>query len=98
MPRRQRKRFVIAFAWAMAATTGHDCATAADRKPPPREASTQFDWTGFYVGGHVRYSHGNARVNVADDDAVNFNSSIGRLIGRLQGGYNYVLRSRLRLA
>src|SRR5262245_896392 len=29
MPRRQRKRFVIAFAWAMAATTGHDCATAA---------------------------------------------------------------------
>src|SRR6266550_3963177 len=53
MPRRQRKRFVIAFAWAMAATTGHDCATAADRKPPPREALTQFDWTGLYVGGHL---------------------------------------------
>ena len=97
MPRRQRKRFVIAFAWAMAATTGHDCATAADRKPPPREASTQFDWTGFYVGGHVGYSHGNARVNVVDDDAVNFKSSFGSLIGGLQGGYNYVLPSRFLL-
>jgi high affinity Mn2+ porin len=97
MPRRQRKRFVIAFAWAMAATTGHDCATAADRKPPPRQASTQFDWTGFYVGGHVGYTRGNARVNVVDDDAVNFKSSFGSLIGGLQGGYNYVLPSRLLL-
>jgi high affinity Mn2+ porin len=97
MPRRQRKRFVIAFAWAMAATTGHDCATAADRKPAPREASTQFDWTGFYVGGHVGYARGDARVNVVDDDAVNFKSSFGSLIGGLQGGYNYVLPSRFLL-
>src|SRR6266511_4138676 len=97
MPRRQRKRFVIAFAWAMAATTGHDCATAADRKPPPRQASTQFDWTGFYAGGHVGYARGDARVNVVDDDAVNFKSSFGSLIGGLQGGYNYVLPSRFLL-
>src|SRR6266480_3666068 len=81
----------------MAATTGHDCATAADRKLPPRQASTQFDWTGFYVGGHVGYSHGNARVNVVDDDAVNFRSSFGSLIGGLQVGYNYVLPSRFLL-
>src|SRR6266540_3189604 len=97
MPRRQRKRFVIAFAWAMAATTGHDCATAAERKPAPRQASTQFDWTGFYVGGHVGYTRGNARVNVVDDDAVNFKSPFGSLIGGLQGGYNYVLPSRFLL-
>src|SRR6266508_4592302 len=68
MPRRQRKRFVIAFAWAMAATTGHDCATAADLKPALRQASTQFDWTGFYVGGHVGYSRGSAEVTVTDPD------------------------------
>src|SRR6266540_2645076 len=97
MPRRQRKRFVIAFAWAMAATTGHDCATAADRKPPPREASTQFDWTGFYLGGHVGYTRGNARATVVDDDPDSFKSSFGSLIGGLQGGYNYVLPSRLLL-
>jgi high affinity Mn2+ porin len=97
MPRRQRKRFVIAFAWAMAATTGHDCATAADRKPAPREALTQFDWTGFYLGGHVGYSRGSAEVTVADPDPTHFNKSFGSLIGGLQGGYNYVLPSRFLL-
>jgi high affinity Mn2+ porin len=66
MPRREIKRFVIAFAWAMAATTAHDWATAADLKPAPREVLTQYDWTGFYVGGHVGYSRGNAQVTLGD--------------------------------
>src|SRR5215471_1200254 len=56
-----------------------------------------FDWTGFYVGGHVGYARGNARVNLADDEPANFTSSFGTLTGGLQGGYNYVLPSRLLL-
>src|SRR6266566_436312 len=56
-----------------------------------------FDWTGFYVGGHVGYARGNARVNILDDDTANFKSSFGSLTGGLQGGYNYVLPSRLLL-
>src|SRR5215813_7130429 len=63
-------------------------------KAPPAPASS-FDWTGFYVGGHVGYSRGNARVNLADDDVTNFSHRFGSLIGGLQGGYNYVLPSRL---
>jgi hypothetical protein len=35
---------------------------AADLKPQTHEALTDYDWTGFYVGGHVGYSRGNARV------------------------------------
>jgi high affinity Mn2+ porin len=60
---------------------------------PPRS----FDWTGFYVGGHVGYSRGNARVNVIDDDPTNFSHRFGSLTAGLQGGYNYVLPSRLLL-
>src|SRR5262245_17788306 len=65
-------------------------------KAPPARASS-FDWTGFYVGGHVGYSRGNARVTVVDDDPTNFSKSFGSLTGGLQGGYNYVLPSRLLL-
>jgi high affinity Mn2+ porin len=63
-------------------------------KAPPR-ATPNFDWTGFYVGGHVGYARGNARVNLVDDDAISFKKSFGSLTGGLQGGYNYVLPSRL---
>src|SRR5262249_27652485 len=63
----------------------------------PLARASSFDWTGFYVGGHVGYARGNARVNLADDDTTNFNHAFGSLIGGLQGGYNYVLPSRLLL-
>jgi high affinity Mn2+ porin len=63
----------------------------------PARATSQFDWTGFYVGGHVGYARGNARVNVVDDDAASFKSSFGSLTAGLQGGYNYVLPSHLLL-
>jgi len=38
--------------------------------PLPVKASTApyYDWTGFYIGGHVGYSRGNARVTLGDDD------------------------------
>ncbi|TMJ80091.1 MAG: porin family protein, partial [Alphaproteobacteria bacterium] len=61
-------------------------------KAPTRVSA--FDWTGFYVGGHVGYARGNARVKIVDDDLDSFRSSIGSLTGGLQGGYNYVLPSR----
>jgi high affinity Mn2+ porin len=97
MPRRQKKRLLIACALAMAAATGCDGATAAELKLAPRQASTQFDWIGFYVGGHVGYSRGKARVTLADDESARFGHEFGSLTGGLHGGYNYVLPSRLLL-
>jgi len=95
----------LAFAVGLPATFG--TAQAADAtipspwsqlplKAPPAPA-TSFDWTGFYVGGHVGYARGNARVNLADDDVTNFSHSFGSVTAGLQGGYNYVLPSRLLL-
>ena len=52
-----------------------------------------YDWTGFYVGGHVGYSRGTARASVVDDDTANFTHSFGSLIGGLHGGH----RARNRL-
>jgi high affinity Mn2+ porin len=66
-------------------------------KAPPAPTTPHFDWTGFYVGGHVGYSRGNARVNLVDDDVTNFSHRFGSLTAGLQGGYNYVLPSRLLL-
>ena len=63
----------------------------------PAPATSQFDWTGFYVGGHVGYARGTARVKIVDDDLDTFKSRFGSLTGGLQGGYNYVLPSRLLL-
>src|SRR6516164_3500236 len=56
-------------------------------KAPPAPASS-FDWTGFYVGGHVDYSRGNARVNLVDDDVTYFSHAFGSVTAGLQGGYN----------
>ena len=95
----------LAFAIGLPATFG--TAQAADAtipspwsqlplKAPPAPVSS-FDWTGFYVGGHVGYSRGNARVNLLDDDVTNFSHAFGSLTAGLQGGYNYVLPSRLLL-
>ena len=98
----------IAISLAFAVELATIFATAADAadatapplqlplKAPPASASS-FDWTGFYVGGHVGYSRGNARVTVADDDPTNFSHSFGSLTAGLHGGYNYVLPSRFLL-
>jgi len=58
-------------------------------------------WTGFYFGGHVGYSRGQAQVTLndptTDPHPDNFRSSFGSLTGGLQVGYNYVLPSRFLL-
>jgi high affinity Mn2+ porin len=57
-----------------------------------------YDWTGFYVGGHVGYSRGHAQVTLADPgSSSNFASSFGSLNGGVQLGYNYLLPSRILL-
>jgi high affinity Mn2+ porin len=83
---------LIALGWPTAAA---DMAGGTVRKAQTR--APYFDWTGFYVGGHVGYSRGSAEVTVADPDPTHFSKSFGSLIGGLQGGYNYVLPSRFLL-
>jgi high affinity Mn2+ porin len=61
-------------------------------KGPP---IANYDWSGFYVGGHVGYSRGYGRNTLFDLDPTAASSSFGSLFGGLQFGYNYLLPSRL---
>jgi high affinity Mn2+ porin len=61
-------------------------------KPPP---IANYDWSGFYVGGHVGYSRGYGRNTLFDPNQTTASSSFGSLFGGLQFGYNNLLPSRL---
>ena len=56
------------------------------------EDASRFDWSGFYVGGHVAYGRGHMDYTVFDPDPTQSGRSFGSLYGGLQMGYNYVLR------
>lgn len=71
-------------------------AEAADSKPVVVQ-NPQFDWSGWYVGGHVGYSRGYGRNTLSDPGPTDAGASFGSLFGGLQFGYNYLLPSRLLL-
>ncbi len=56
-----------------------------------------YDWTGFYVGGHVGLSWGRGTSTLSNPNPISVGDSFGSLYGGLQAGYNYVLPSRLLL-
>jgi high affinity Mn2+ porin len=66
-------------------------------KAPPPGPVPYYDWTGFYVGGHVGYSMGHANSTLSDPDPAIFGNSFSSLYAGLQAGYNYVLPSHLLL-
>src|ERR1700692_3512467 len=59
-------------------------------KAPP---IATYDWSGFYVGGHVGYGRGNGRDTLFDTNPTAADSSFGSLFGGMQFGYNYRLAS-----
>jgi high affinity Mn2+ porin len=78
------------------------CARAADLsgamsvKALPAPAP-YYDWTGFYVGGHVAYSMGRATSTLTDSSPSVVGNAFSSLYGGVQAGYNYVFPSRLLL-
>jgi high affinity Mn2+ porin len=79
-------------------------ATAADLprtlpiKAPVRSAI--YDWTGFYLGGHVGYGSGSfgPGINPLPEQGVFFPHSVTGLIGGYQIGYNRQLSNRVVLS
>ncbi len=67
------------------------------KAPPPSSIPSNFNWTGFYLGGHAAYSLGRADSTLSDAAPTPSSNSFGSLYGGLQAGYNYVLPSRLLL-
>src|SRR5579864_885351 len=66
-------------------------------KAPPPAPVAYYDWTGFYVGGHVGYSMGRGTSTLSDPNPAVAGDSFSGLYGGVQGGYNYVFPSRLLL-
>ena len=66
----------------------------APSAPPP---APDYDWTGFYVGGHVAYGMGRGTSTLSDPNLNLVGDSFSSLYGGVQGGYNYVFPSRLLL-
>ena len=77
-------------------TKAADAADVLTKAPPPAAPSI-FDWTGFYVGGHVAYSLGRRTSTLFDPNPGVFNKTFGSDYGGLQAGYNYVFPSRFML-
>jgi len=60
-----------------------------------------YDWSGFYVGGHMGYAFGSSNVSTPGlstslslDQKLNNFDEAGNLGGGIQGGYNYLLPNR----
>jgi len=86
-------------------------ALAADlpAKAPEPDTSTAYDWTGWYIGGHTGAIRGSSNwtstplgsggLSGSFDLPLNFDfmAGTGSYVMGLQGGYNYVLPSRMML-
>jgi high affinity Mn2+ porin len=97
MNRCRRSRACL-FASAGLSTLALDApAIAADapigRPVKARAIQPVFNWTGFYVGGHLGYGRGHANDSLADPVAAGSNKALGSLFGGVQLGYNHVLNS-----
>ena len=100
------KKFVLgAVIGMMLATAG---GAAADdimvtKAPPPPSIPTDFNWTGFYGGGHLGYAWGSSNWTAPPDLSGSLNlfqpfnafNEAGSFSAGLQAGYNYMLTNRL---
>jgi high affinity Mn2+ porin len=70
---------------------------AADLPLKAPALKTVYDWTGFYLGGHVGYGGGSLGpgTNPAPEQGVFLPHSTTGLIGGFQAGYNWQLSNRV---
>ena len=91
----------LCFAAALASglTTSAHAGDAGGEMPvkAPAAPAPFYDWTGFYVGGHVANSVGRANSTLSDPEPTASTNPFNSEYGGLQAGYNYVLPSRLLL-
>jgi high affinity Mn2+ porin len=92
----------------LAAFLANNPARASDLEVPAKFPADTFDWSGWYVGGHIGYLAGRSdwsasspggTVSGATDLTNGFDlfKGSGSFFGGLQGGYNVVLPTRFML-
>jgi outer membrane immunogenic protein len=71
---------------------GADLAARPYTKAPPMPATAVYNWTGFYIGGHVGYGLGHSSNDVFSDAGVlldNTTTNPGGIFGGGQIGFNW---------
>ena len=99
-----RTAWVLACVGALLVDGSTKAVDAADvlTKAPPPAASSEYDWTGFYVGGHLGYAWGNSNWTTAPGLAGSLDmfqpfdlfNGTGSFFAGLQAGYDYMLPNR----
>jgi len=104
----QRKRPVralllraVGLAIVCLAATAAGSADLPSNVPPP-SASSDYDWDGFYLGGHLGYAWGDSHFTGPDGIAGSMSLALpidsfdeaGSFFAGLQAGYNYLLPNR----
>ena len=102
-------RGLLVAALSVVALAGRAAAADLPVKAPPPAPAISYDWTGFYVGGHVGYAGGSSDWSAAPTAAVApplagsldlYNGpdafkGTGSYFAGFQAGYTYMLPSRL---
>ena len=85
-------KYVVSIGLACGLVTAASAADLAVKAPPykaPIAAPVQgFNWSGFYVGGHVGYLWGHTTVEEADE-LTERNAPTNGVVGGVLGGYNW---------
>jgi high affinity Mn2+ porin len=99
------KKFVLGTVIGMTLATAGGAAAddiMVTKAPPPSSIPTDFNWTGFYAGGHLGYAWGSSNwtgagvsgsLNLAQP--VDTFDEAGSFFEGLQAGYNYMLPNRV---
>jgi outer membrane immunogenic protein len=74
---------VALMALAVPATAADLAARPYTKAPPPAAYAPIYNWTGFYIGGHVGGAFGSS------NNLFNSSSDDGRFLGGVQGGFDY---------
>jgi len=99
------KKFVLGALIGMTLATAGGAAAddvMVTKAPPPSSIPTDFNWTGFYAGGHLGYAWGSSNwtapgVSGALDlsQPIDTFAETGSFFEGLQAGYNYMLPNRV---
>jgi len=99
------KRFVVGAVIGMTLATASGAAAddiMVTKAPPSSSIPADFNWTGFYAGGHLGYAWGSSNwtgpgvpgsLDLAQP--VDSFSETGSFVEGLQAGYNYMLPNRV---
>ena len=99
-----RAAWVLACVGALLVDGSTKTVDAADvlTKAPPPAAPSEYDWTGFYVGGHLGYAWGSSNWTTAPGVAGSLDifqgfdvfKGTGSFFAGLQAGYDYMVPNR----